>query len=127
MKVSRKHVSLAIVAMASMLVIVIATLRRPTVKNLYVGMTVDEARRGLQQPVTLLHGPPKSEGSGEPANKREIGFIIRSGDGLSLYFDREEKLLAVYQKPWYSPLPLRRWLHLGPAKPVIGTDPYDTR
>ena len=87
-----------------------------------IGMTFADV---IGQPGATYFGsnapPPIWTNSVMTKGENDIGFLFDT-NRFGLYFDREERLIAVYKEAWYHPLPLRRWFDLGPARPVLGRD-----
>jgi hypothetical protein len=113
------------VVTAALSIYVVRT-RDPLLKAYRIGMTFAEIEPLLQKPYELLH-PTRPVGpsiADLPKEEMEVAFLVTTTKGSSLYFDHSDRLIAVYTRAWYHPLPLRGWLGLGPPRPVAGLDIY---
>jgi len=125
-RITRKYAFISLAGLISVLLYLLATRFLDSSEDRFrIGMTFAEVKG---QPGATYFGsnapPPIWTNSVMTKGENDIGFLFRTQDGFSLYFDRNERLIAVYKKAWYYPLPLRRWFDLGPARPVLGRDIY---
>ena len=123
---TRKYLYVALglfVAAAAFTIYVVRT--RDPLRAYRIGMTFDETKHLLKDSYQVLHpSRPDSTNPNIPKEQLAVAYLVRTKSGSSLYFDDAGHLMAVYTRSWYYPLPLRRWLGLGPARPAIGVDIY---